>query len=488
VSAPIQIGARRTSADIAVQVIGRFGNLALGVVVTVVIVRTLGQRGFGQWSTIFAVTQIAANFGELGLSQIAVSRAAAEPARESDWLGALLSLRILLALPITFLSAIAVVLIAPTHATRLAGVLISLTLLLGAPASLSAVFQLRVRNDISTAILTLNSVVWAAAVLAVVATSGGIVTLAGAFVAVSALTTSVTVLAAARIIPVRLRDTRRLWGTLARVGVAVGAAGILVTGYVRLDQILVLELAGSRDAGLYGVAYRILDQVQFIPAAVMTTLFPLIASSYPRDLTRVRELFQSTAEYLTIASLPILAFTIVAARPVVTLLFGEPFAAAAPALPILMAAFVSISFGYLVGSMVVIVGLQRRFLLYAAIGLVVNAVLNVLLIPRYGFLAAAWITLLTEVIVMSLTMRSVTRKLEMRPRLGRIARTLGAAVLMGVTAWLARAGGVPLLGLVAITAVSYALGVMLLRVLSLGEIRAVLRDKGSAAPGGTAEP
>jgi len=488
VSAPIQIGARRTFADIAVQVIGRFGNLALGVVVTVVIVRTLGQRGFGQWSTIFAVTQIAANFGELGLSQIAVSRAAAEPERESDWLGALLSLRILLALPITFLSAVAVVLIAPTHATRLAGVLISLTLLLGAPSSLSAVFQLRVRNDISTAILTLNSVVWAAAVLAVVATSGGIVTLAGAFVAVSALTSFVTVLTAARIIPIRLRDTRRLWGPLARVGVAVGAAGILVTGYVRLDQILVLEFAGSRDAGLYGAAYRILDQVQFIPAAVMTTLFPLIASSYPRDLTRVRELFQGTAEYLTIASLPILAFTIVAARPVVMLLFGKPFAAAAPALPILMAAFVSISFGYLVGSMVVIVGLQRRFLLYAAIALVVNAVLNVLLIPRYGFLAAAWITLLTEVIVMSLTMRSVTRKLEMRPRLGRIARTLAAAVLMGVTAWLARTGGVPLLGLVAVAAVSYALGVMLLRVLSLGEIRAVLREQGSGAPGGAAEP
>ena len=98
-----------------------------------------------------------------------------------------------------------------------------------------------------------------------------------------------------------------------RVGIPVGIAGIFVTSYVRLDQILVLEFAGARQAGLYGAAYRVLDQVQFIPIAVMTTLFPLIASSYPGSMDRVRSLLQLAAEYLTIATLPILAFTIVAA-------------------------------------------------------------------------------------------------------------------------------------------------------------------------------
>ena len=79
--------------------IGRIGNLALGVVVTLVIVRALGKAGFGEWSTIFAVTQIATNFGELGLPQVAVSRAASDPPRETQWLGALLSLRLALAIP-----------------------------------------------------------------------------------------------------------------------------------------------------------------------------------------------------------------------------------------------------------------------------------------------------------------------------------------------------------------------------------------------------
>jgi O-antigen/teichoic acid export membrane protein len=487
-SAPTDIGARRTSFDIAVQIVGRVGNLALGVVVTLVLVRNLGGARFGQWSTIFAISQIAANFGELGLAQVAVRHAAAEPERDSDWLSALVSLRLILAVPIALASAVAAYLIVPTHAGKIAGLLVSGGMLLGAPAAIVAVFQLRVRNDISTGLMTLNSLIWAGAVLIVAALSGSLLAFAATFVAVSALTNAVTVVTAMRFVKVRLRGTSAYWRELARVGIAVGAAGILVTFYVKLDQILVLEFAGSRDAGLYGVAYRILDQVQFIPISVATTLFPLIAASYPRDILRVRRLMQSMAEYLTIASLPILAFTIVAARPIMRVLFGSQFAAAAPALPILMGAFVCVSFGYLSGNMVVILGLQRRFLRNAALALVLNAGLNILLIPRYGFLAAAWITLVTEIFVTGLTMLAVVRKLEMRPQFARFARTaLAAATMAGLVA-LGRVLGVPFGGLVAVAAVGYAAAVWLLRVITIEEVRTVIHDRGNSsdAPAETA--
>ncbi len=476
-----QIGARRLTLDVAVQILARILNLALGVVVTLILAHALGSANFGLWSTLFAITQITSSFGELGLSQIAVSRAAREPERESDWLGGLLSLRLALAIPITLASIVAVLLLVSGHDGRLAGTLLSLVLLAGAPSALNVIFQIRVRNHISMALLTVNSVVWGLGVVVVAIASGGILAFAAVFLAVTVFTTTVTVLLASRLVAVRLHGARRLWPAMLRVGLGLGAAGILVTLYVRLDQILVFKIAGSRQAGLYGAAYRLLDQIQFIPASVMTTLFPLIAASYPHDRRRVRELLQVTAEFLTIASLPILAFTIVAAHPIITLLFGSQFGAAAPALPILAGAFVSISFGYLVGNMVVILEIQRQFLAYAAIGLVLNAALNVLLIPRYGFLAAAWVTLLTEASVMSLSMRRVLVTLQMRPRIDRLARTLLAALAMGVIVWLARSAGVALGGLAAIAALSYVPALMLLRVLTRAELLSVLRKEPLAA-------
>jgi O-antigen/teichoic acid export membrane protein len=146
-------------------------------------------------------------------------------------------------------------------------------------------------------------------------------------------------------------------------------------------------------------------------------------------------------------------------------------------LPILAGAFVSISFGYLAGNMVVILELQRRFVIYAAIGLLVNVVLNLLLIPNYGFLAAAWVTLLTEVVVMSLSMRSVLLALKMRPRLGRLMRTLLAAFIMGALTWLARTAGAPLGVLVVVAAPAYVGALLLLGVLIPAEVMAILRKQ-----------
>jgi O-antigen/teichoic acid export membrane protein len=131
------------------------------------------------------------------------------------------------------------------------------------------------------------------------------------------------------------------------------------------------------------------------------------------------------------------------------------FAPAASALPVLMGAFVSISFGYLVGNMVVILGLQRRYLAYAIVGLIVNVVLNVALIPPFGFRAAASVTLVTEFTVMSLSMRSVLKRLELRPEWDRMRRVAIAAAAMGGAVALAQSGGLPLGVLVALGAALY---------------------------------
>ncbi len=471
----MQAGARRVTFDVSIQIAARILNLILGIFVTLILVRGLGTRGFGVWSALFAVGQVASSFGDLGLNQIAVSRAAEDPDREGGWLGALLSLRLLLAIPITLASVGAILLIAPTSHARLAGALIAGVMLLSAPSAMTVVFQLRVRNHVPMAILTLNSVLWGVGVVVVSTLSGGIVAFAAVFLATSAVSAGLTATLALKRAAVRMSGSREFWRPLLRVGVGVGVAGILVTLYVKLDQILVLELAGSRQAGLYGAAYRLLDQVQFIPISVMTTLFPLIAAAYASRRDRVRALLQVAAEYLAMASLPILAFTIIAARPIMTLLFGRDFGAAAPALPILAGAFVSISFGYLVGNMVVILELQRQFARFAAIGLIVNAALNLVLIPGFGFLAAAWITLLTEVMVMAWSMRLVLRELEMRPRFGRLLRTLLAATLMGFAVWIARFAGAPLGALVVVSAASYLPSLLLLRVLTIEELLAALR-------------
>jgi O-antigen/teichoic acid export membrane protein len=120
---------------------------------------------------------------------------------------------------------------------------------------------------------------------------------------------------------------------------------------------------------------------------------------------------------------------------------------------------------------------------YSALALIFNGVLNVLLIPRYGFIAAAWVTLLTEVLVMSLMTRRILSTLTMRPSLNRVIRTIVAATAMGLLTWGARILGTPLAGLAVVAGVSYLLCVALLQVLTIGEVKAVLRKEPLPANG-----
>jgi O-antigen/teichoic acid export membrane protein len=476
VSDPATVGARRATADIVIQIAGRVLNLALGVVVTAVLARTLGEGGFGQWSTILVVIQIAGFFTELGMEPVTVRQIAGDRERERDWLGALLSLRMVLAPPVAVACLLVNFALSQGDEMRVASIVMSALVIVAGPGVLRAAFQVRVRNDIPNLVMTVNSIAWTGAVLAIAAGDGGIVALSVAFVAVSALTTALQAGLALRVIRPRLGEhARRLWRPLLALSLPVGASALLITAYARIDQVIVFEVAGDRQAGLYAAAYRILEQSHFIPLAVMTTLFPIISATYGVDRERVKRLLQIAADYLSVTSFGALAFAIVAAEPIIRLLFGPHFVEAAPALPILMGAFVLISFGFLAGNMIIVLRLQRVFFRYALLALVFNVALNLALVPEYGFLAAAWVTVATEAVVVSLSARAVLRKIEFVPSVNRIGRAAAAALGMGLLIWALRSAGAPLGVLAATAVVAYPLLLLALRAVQREEIVAVLR-------------
>jgi len=338
--------------------------------------------------------------------------------------------------------------------------------------------------------MTVNSVLWTAGVIAIAAGDGGMVAFAAAFLASAFVSGALGLWLAVRMTRPKLRGARRVWRDLARIGIPVGIAGLLVTAYVKLDQVLLFALAGPEDAGLYGAVYRILDQAQFIPIALMTTLFPMIAAAWPVDRDRVRRLSQLIVEYLVMFSLPVLGFTIVASEPLVLLLFGEEFAEADRALPILMGAFVVICFGYLAGHLVIVLELQRLFLRNAAIALVFNVVANLILIPPYGFVAAAWVTLATEVMVTAMTLVPQLRMLELRLRAGRFLRVLASALAMTLGVLALRSGGAPLGVLVIAAGLAYPAALAVTGALRPSDVRALMsmrRDRG-ASPEGPKHP
>ena len=467
----------RAGRDIAGQILLRALNLALGVGVTLLLVRVLGTDGFGRWSVLLAVIGFVSYFGSLGLAQVTVERAAAAPERAPHWFGALITLRLALIGPVTLLSLGVCLALADDTAMRIAAVLVCATLPVAVLSALSIIFQLQVRNVVVTAIELGNAIVWAAAVAVVSLLDGGLVTIAAAFLAVATLTSTAYIVLALRASPVHFRRSRALWPDLLRQGLPVGIGGLLTLGYGYVDQVIVFEIAGVRDAGLYGAVYRIYERVQFLPAAIMTTLFPLFVSARDHDPERVRRLFHTAVDYLLLTSLPALAITLAGATPITRLLFGEDFVDAAPALPLLMATFVVVSLGYLTGYLIVAYNLQRRFLLIAIGALVFNVATNLALVPTYGFMAAAWLTLATELLVMSLSMWIVCSRMGIAPVSDGLGRILASAAVTGLAAWGLKEAGLLTVAWVAAAGLLYAGLMIAVGAVRLEELRALVRKE-----------
>jgi O-antigen/teichoic acid export membrane protein len=471
-SSAVYVSGQRAARDIAMQVVVRVVNLALGVLVTALVARTLGSEGYGQWATILAILALIGYFASFGMETVAVREAARDPDSEHEWLGAVMLLRFYMIGPVVVLSAVAVVLLHDSHEMLIAGLILVITMPFNGVGALQLVFQLRVNNLVPMLVLTLRSLLWAIAVAVIYWGGGSMITLAIALTATNAIGSVVQAVAALHAAPRRPRPSRRRIGPLVRHGLPIGISGVLVLCYGRIDQLIVFSLRGSKAAGLYGSVYNVLEAAHFVPISILITLAPIMAASWPRNRSRLLHTARLSAETMAIASFGALAFASVAATPLIRLFFGEEFVGAAPALPVLGAAFIFICFGYLNDNLLVILDLQRRRLVISLLALVFNVAGNLILVPISGFMGAAWMTLATEVFVCGASLWLILREFETPiPSPGRIGRTLLAAVLLAGGLEAIKLLGAPLSVLVVFACLCYPALLFSLRALGMDDLR-----------------
>jgi O-antigen/teichoic acid export membrane protein len=458
------------------QLVVRVLNVAIGVVTVALMARELGTEQFGAWSTALGYVGLFAFLNDFGFAQVGIQRMAEDPERESEWLGALAALRALGGVAALVLCVAGIPLfLDPEEDVRLVALVLSISVFAAVPYALMAVFTSRLRGGVALALLTFQSIVWLVAVVLVLEAGGGLLDLAWAFVAVGLLVGVVQVAVTGRYVRIAVRDGRRLWGGLFRVALPLGLAGLASTIYYRIDAVMVFDISGAQEAGYYGAAYRVLDPLHILPTAVMSAVFPVVAAVHAIDRERVGRLVQAALDYLAVVAVPIFAGSIVVAEPLMTAIFGDRFAPAADVLPLLMLGFVGVALGYLPGYLWPVVQLQWLFVALAAIAVVLNIGLNLVLIPAHGAIGAAIATVVTEFWIAAAGLVAVKRRLGVPLALGRVARACLAAGLMAIAA--AAALELGLLAALAVAGPVYVAGLLLLRVVNAGQLRRLLGQK-----------
>ena len=95
-----------------------------------------------------------------------------------------------------------------------------------------------------------------------------------------------------RIQRIRLNIDWATWKSLLGEAAPLAAGTVMATFYYRVDSVMLSRLDTFASVGIYNVAYKFVDLVQYLPTALMVPVLALFVRSWPGDMPTFSETFR----------------------------------------------------------------------------------------------------------------------------------------------------------------------------------------------------
>jgi O-antigen/teichoic acid export membrane protein len=413
----------------------------INVVVSIALVRYLGPQELGRYSYVLAFAYPFGALADFGLAAHAIREISRDQTRATDVLAALqrsllllaglgwvamLALAAAMGHDASMLLCLAVAGFASLVSVFLSPVLVSLT----AREDLHLVSLYQVANSLVGSAATVAVLLWGGTTLALLAAAVlvNVVMLAGMYGAVGRPPAAAAVPAAA----VRAMVRSALPFGLLLLGFAL---------YYRVDMLMLQWFRGTEEVGQYAAAYRFLDVLVPLAAAIGRPFYPRFSHLAGRDPDAVRTLLDSTWRPLFGFGLAVAVGTYCVAGPLTRLVFGDAFVAAAPLLEILIWGSVPLLLVNIPMQALNAANLVLPLAGVYGIGLAVNVAANVVLIPAWGAEGAALATVGCEWVVLVLVAGMVRKTFALSLSCAGLWRYGASAIMMAAALWAIHGSG-----------------------------------------------
>jgi len=424
------------ASNTAIQIAGKAGVLVIGLASIAILTRYLGPEDYGRYTLALTYMQLFAVLADVGLFTIVVREISRDPERTERLVGNTLTLRLALAAAAIALAALISLLLPYDPDVRAAILLAGLPLLFGMlNSTFVTVLQARFRMGRAVAGDVIGRAVSLAAVGLVVALDLGFLAVMGTAAAGALATALVTMWLTRRVAPVRPRTEPRVWRRLLVMALPLGVALAVNEVYFRADTLIISLYEPYEQVGLYTLAYRMLELTLVFGTVFLTTTFPLLSQAVARDEPRARRTIQLSTDLFVALGAPLVAGGLVLAPDLVELAAGSDFEDASTPLRVLLAAgalaWINGVFGY------ALIAKERQLsaLWLNGTALAVNVGLNLLLVPRYGIVVAAVVTVASEMLILAGSYVLMRRYFDFFPAPRTLVPALLAAAAMGALLW-----------------------------------------------------
>lgn len=392
------------------QIIGKGITASATLFITLLIGRSLGPAGFGDFTKIFVFVGYFYTFADFGLNAVFIKLTLGK--NTGNLIRYLVGLRLIIAIFLAATAVVIAIILPYDPAANLGfspqvktGIFIaSLTIITQALfTSANALFQKNLRYDLSTIAAIGGTLTIMVIILIATVVHASLLVYVAAYVVGGAIFVILAYYLIRRILrqsvlPFFSKDESI---RLLRPATPIGLALIFNLIYFRVDVLILSYTRSSYEVGLYGLAYQFFEAALAIPIFFANALYPGLAALYVNSKRDYLQQIKTWFILLTLFSLATAVILFIASF-LIPKLYDSRFTPSVAALQILALGMPFFFISALFWHLLIIHDKQKLLIPIYLLGAVFNLVSNLILIPVYGFLAAAAITVVSEALILIL--------------------------------------------------------------------------------------
>lgn len=177
---------------------------------------------------------------------------------------------------------------------------------------------------------------------------------------------------------------------------------VLNTVYFRIDSFILAFTKSFYEVGIYNLSYQVFQFGLVLPTFIMNSLFPMLLKDYQKSPRAfLKTILRASFVMFNLGLLATIA-TFIFAHLIISLISGDTFTGSAESLKILSLGFPAFFVSSVIMWSLVVLKQYKKILIVYIFGLLINLTLNLLLIPQFSYLGAAFVTGISEYLILAL--------------------------------------------------------------------------------------
>ncbi len=458
--------ARNTAFGLAAQIALKIANFAF----TILVIRTLGDEHFGQYSVVLAWAGLFSVLGDLGINQFLAREIARDKQAAKDMFWDTAALRLILAVFSSVMTVGGAVLLTDYSSETVLGIAIftGTYFFSAAIAPLQSLLNGYERVDVVSVMNVISQIAFMVIATLFLLLGFDFLWLVVAGLLNMPLIALMGYVAVKRngLGPPPVKIAPHTWGSIIKSSFPFAVTHVTMMFNSQVDTIFLSVITTNQVVGWYTAAYRLTLTLLNLSLAFNTAVLPTLARQHVNDPESIKAWYYNSVRFMLMITLPVAVGGALLNQEII-LIFGSEYLPASFAFALLIWDLPFVVFHGFSGFVTASIKRESAAArIHVTIG-VGNVILNALLIPQFGLIGACFATVLTDMTGALLFYFLFRQELGNGLGIRQAGPILLSTAAMGLLVWLLR--GQHVFIIIPISALVYGLLIWLTGAITVAE-------------------